>query len=324
VKFCKNGSDADSGALRLARAYTGRDLVAICESHPFFSVDDWFIGTTAINTGVPQTIQNLTLKFAYNDLASLEALFDSHPGQIAAVVLETQRVEPPQPGFLEGVRRLCDEQGTVMVLDEVVTGFRWAVAGAHSLYGVTPDLSTWGKGMANGFALAALAGKREIMERGGLDHPHERVFLLSYTNAAETPGLAAAIATMDVYEREPVIEHLHRQGDRLAAALTEAARAHGVERYFTLFGRGCALFYGTKDADGRPSQPFRTLFLQETVKRGLLAPNLFTNFSHTDALVDETIAIIDAALLVYSRALEDGYEAHLEGKPVAPVYRRFN
>ncbi|CAN5678867.1 glutamate-1-semialdehyde 2,1-aminomutase [soil metagenome] len=324
VKFAKNGSDADSGAVRLARAITGRDLVAICVDHPFFSVDDWFMGSTTLDAGIPASTRAMTLKFRYNDVSTLEQLFAEFPDQIAAVVMEVEKVEPPQPGFLESVRRACDQHGALLVFDEIVTGFRWSTAGAHSLHGVVPDLSTWGKGMANGFSVAALAGKREYMERGGLDHAKERIFLLSYTNAAETPSLAAAIATMGFYAENPVIETLAKQGDRLAAGLRTVAKARGVEDQFTVFGRGCGLLYGTKDQDGNPSQPFRTLFLQETVKRGLLAPSLFDNYSHTDELVDRTIEIVDEALVVYARALEDGWEEHVVGRPVAPVMRRFN
>jgi glutamate-1-semialdehyde 2,1-aminomutase len=323
VKFAKNGSDANSAALRVARAVTGRDLVAICDQ-PFFSVDDWFMGSTVLDAGVPASTSALTLKFHYNDLRSLEDLFATHPRQIAAVVMEVERIEPPLPGFLAGVRDLCDREGALLVFDEIVTGFRWSDAGAHSQHGVVPDLSTWGKGMANGFSIAALAGKREYMERGGLGHSHERIFLLSYTNAAETPSLAAAIATMSFFAENPVIATLERQGRRLATGIEEVTRARGVAEHVTVFGRGCALYYGIKDQAGNPSQPFRTLFLQETVRRGLLAPSLFDNFSHTDPLIDRTVEIIDESLVVYARALEDGWEKHLSGRPVAPVMRKFN
>jgi glutamate-1-semialdehyde 2,1-aminomutase len=192
------------------------------------------------------------------------------------------------------------------------------------VHGITPDLSTWGKGIANGFALSALAGRREVMELGGLDHDRERVFLLSTTHGAEHVGLAAGIATMATYRDEPVIGTLEARGDRLRVGVEEVARRHGVEDRFTVAGRGSCLFFGTADADGAPSQEFRTLFLQETIARGVLAPSFVVSYSHTEADIDRTIEIVDEALAVYASALEGGVDRFLRGRPVKPVYRRFN
>jgi glutamate-1-semialdehyde 2,1-aminomutase len=205
-----------------------------------------------------------------------------------------------------------------------VSGFRWHTGGAQEVHGVTPDLSTWGKGVANGFALSALAGRREIMELGGLQHDRERVFLLSTTHGAEHVGLAAGIATMETYRDEPVIETLHARGEQLRSGVEEVARARGVDGRFTVAGRGSCLFYGTADGDGMASQAFRTLFLQETIARGLLAPSFVVSYSHTEADVYQTVEIVDAALQTYADALEGGVERFLEGRHVQPVYRRFN
>jgi glutamate-1-semialdehyde 2,1-aminomutase len=325
VKFAKNGSDATTAALKLARACTGRDMVAVCADHPFFSVDDWFIATTPLDAGIPSVVADLTVGFRYNDLTGLEDTFRRYPDRIALVVLEPERTVPPEPGYLQGVIDLAHRHGALVLFDEIVTGFRWHRGGAQTEYGVTPDLSAWGKAMANGFALAALAGKREIMELGGLTQTErDRVFLLSTTYGAETAGLAAAIATIAVYREEDVTGHLHRQGRRLAAGIGESIRRHGVEDSFSTFGRECCLFYATRDAAGNPSQPFRTLFLQETVRRGLLAPSLITSYAHDDRAIDETIGIVDEALAVYADALGNGIEHFLEGRPVQPVYRRRN
>src|SRR5690606_28759928 len=139
----------------------------------------------------------------YNEPDDLSALFARHPGRIACVILEAATWKEPDDGYLHAVQRLCRENGALMILDEMITGFRWDLHGAQGVYGITPDLSTFGKGMGNGFAVAALAGRREIMERGGLHHPHDRVFLLSTTHGAETSGLAAARAVIETYRREP-------------------------------------------------------------------------------------------------------------------------
>jgi len=182
VKYGKNGSDANTAAVRLARAITGRDLIGYDESAPFLAIHDWFIGKTAVNAGVPKTIQELCVGFRYNDSASVERMFAEHKGKIACVVMEVCRDVKPVAGFLENVRRLCTENGALLIFDEVVTAFRYALNGAHSLFGVTPDFLAIGKGMANGYAISAILGKRDYMERGGIRHDKERVFFLSTTN----------------------------------------------------------------------------------------------------------------------------------------------
>ena len=202
VKFAKNGSDVTTAAVKLARAYTGRNLIAICGDQPFFSTDDWFIGTTEMNAGIPQAVIDMTLKFRYNDLANLRELFDQHPGQIACVLMEAEATTPPAPGYLKAVKELCEERGAVLIFDEMITGFRWHLGGAQKFHDVVPHLSTFGKAMGNGFAISALAGKREIMRLGGLDHDQQRVFLLSTTHGAETHALAAAHETIRIYREQ--------------------------------------------------------------------------------------------------------------------------
>ncbi|MEP9396658.1 glutamate-1-semialdehyde 2,1-aminomutase [Mesorhizobium sp. KR2-14] len=325
VKFCKDGSHATSGAVRLARAYTGRDLVACCADHPFFSTDDWFIGTTAMNSGIPGTVRGLTVTFRYNDLSSVKELFARHAGKIAALILEPSRVDEPRDGFLHETQRLCRENGALLILDEMITGFRWHLGGAQGSYGIEPDLSTFGKALANGFSVSALAGRREYMRLGGLEHTDRpRVFLLSTTHGAETHSLAAAIATMRTYQAEPVIEHLYRQGEKLREGIETSARRHGLGNHFKIVGRPCCLAYATLDENGQSSQAFRTLFLQETIRHGVLMPSLVVSYSHDDAAVAQTIDAVDKALEVYARALDGGVERFLVGRPSQLVYRRFN
>jgi glutamate-1-semialdehyde 2,1-aminomutase len=325
VKFCKNGSDATSAAVKLARAYTGRDKIAYCADHPFFSVDDWFIGATPMGAGVPKAITDLTVSFRYNDIASVEALFAAHSGQIAGLILEPARIEEPQDGFLHAVQRLCREHGALFILDEMITGFRWHKGGAQALYGVTPDLSTFGKAMGNGFSVSALAGKREFMRLGGLEHTDRpRVFLLSTTHGAETHALAAAIATMQIYRAEPVIEHLERLGARLKSGMDEVVAFHGLADHIVTMGRPSCLLFATRDAEGKPSQAFRTLFLQETIRRGVIMPSLVVSYSHTDEDIERTVDAVDGALGIYKRALADGAEKFLFGRPSQVVQRRFN
>jgi glutamate-1-semialdehyde 2,1-aminomutase len=322
VKFTKDGSTADTAAVKLARKYTGRDLVAMCAEHPFFSYDDWFIATTTSDGGIPEAARRETLRFSYNDLDGVRQLFDSHPNQIAAVILEPARTDDPQPGFLPGLRDLCHSRGAILIFDEMITGFRWNLGGAQKEYGVVPDLSTFGKAVANGFPLSVLCGKREIMRLGSRERPQDDVFLLSTTHGAETPSLAAGIQTMKIYSTEPVIDHLHRQGKRLAAGAAQAAQRHGVQRYFDVTGRPCNLFFGTRGLNGEPSQEFRTLFLQEIIERGVIAPSFVVSYSHSDEDIDRTIEAIDGALAVYARALDQGVEKFLVGRPSCHVFDR--
>ena len=325
VKFAKHGSDATTAAVKLARAHTGRDLVAICTDHPFFSTDDWFIGAGAMPAGVPAAVRALTAGFRYNDVGSVSEVFAAHPGQIACLVLEAETTTAPEPGFLAAVRRLCDEHGALLVVDETLTGFRWHNRGAQEVHGVTGDLAVYGKAMGNGFAISALVGRPDVMELGGLRHDRERVFLLSTTHGAETHALAAAIAVMREYQESPVVETLYRQGARLRAGVTEAAARHGVSDHVGVLGRDCNLIYFTKDASGERSQPFRTLFLQELIAGGVIAPSFSISYAHTDADVDRTVEAVDAALAVYAKALDAGsVDGLLRGRPVAPVFRRFN
>lgn len=324
IKFAKNASDATTAAVRLARAATGRDLVAICSDHPFFSTDDWFIGASAMPAGIPAAIRDLTKGFRYNDLPGLERLLAAYPGQVAAVVLEPETSTPPAPGYLAGLRQLCDRNGVVLIFDETITGFRWHLGGAQTLYGVRPHLSVFGKALANGFALAALVGERDLMERGGIDRPGERVFLLSTTAGAESVGLRAGIATLEVYRREPVIATLHAVGDRLRDGLTRLAERHGVGAHFEVIGRACNLVFVTKDAAGNRCQNMRTLFMQEMIKGGVIGPSFVVNYGHDAEAVERTLTAADQALGVYAAALMDGPSRFLEGRPVRPVFRPTN
>jgi glutamate-1-semialdehyde 2,1-aminomutase len=325
VKFSKDGSDATSGAVKIARAYTGRDLVAICADHPFFAVDDWFIGSTPIWGGVPQATRDLTVKFKYNDIESVKALIAQYPGQIAGFILEPTRGVDPKDNFLHDVKRLAREAGALFILDEMISGFRLHKFGAQHMYDIDPDLSTWGKAIANGFSVSALAGKREYMRLGDLEQwDKPRVFLLSTTHGGETHGLAAMMATMDVYANEPVIEHMIAMGKRLMTGIEQAARARTVQEHITVSGMPSNAVFGTTDPDKKPSQAYRSLFLQELIQRGVLAPSIVVSYAHKEADIDQTIEAFDGAMEVYARALNDGAEKYLVGRPSQMVYRTFN
>lgn len=325
VKFAKDGSSILTAGVKLARAFTGRELIAVCNDSPFFSYNDWFIGLTPIDSGIPPLNKSLTVTYQYNDIDSLVALFERYPDRIAMVLMEPARTTEPADGFLHKVRALTRKQGAVFMVDETISGFRFHRGGAQSVYGVTPDLSCFGKAMANGFSLSALTGRREIMELGGLRHNKERVFLLSTTHGAEYPSLAAAVETMRIYRDEPVVEHLYRVGERLRQGFEQAAADAGVQKYLTIFGRPCNLLFATADHESKPSQAFRTLFLQELIRWGVLAPNFLVSYSHEDDDIDCTIEALRRAARVYAQAIDARTtEGLLIGEPSRSVYRRYN
>jgi glutamate-1-semialdehyde 2,1-aminomutase len=320
VKFSKDGSSVVTAAVKLARAYTGRDMVAACADHPFFSYDDWWIGTTSLDGGIPSAFPALTAKFRYNDIDGLRALFDRFGARIACVVLEPARTQEPEAGFLESVRDLCSSRGAVLIFDEMITGFRWSLGGGQESYGVKADLSTFGKAMANGFSVSALVGRRDIMDLGGAGNPGKKVFLLSTTHGAETHALAAALRTIQIYQEEPVIEHLYRQGRRLREGIESTISELRLTPYFGLVGRPCNLVYETRDQSGEPSQLFRSLFMQELIKGGVLAPSFVVSYAHDDGDIDRTIEVVSAALGVYRKALDEGAEGYILGPSVTPVF----
>jgi len=325
VKFAKDGSAVVTAGVKLARAYTGRSIVAICSESPFLSYNDWFIGLTQMDGGILPTDKSMTVTFGYNDLQGLEDLFNRYPGEIALVLMEAERVTEPRAGFLQKAAAVARREGALFMFDESISGFRFHRGGAQAIHGVTPDLSCFGKAMANGFSLSALTGRREIMKLGGLDHEKKRVFLLSTTHGAETPALAAAVETMRIYRDEPVIEHLYRVGERLREGFLEAVADAGMQKHLTIAGRPCNLLFGTLDHEGKPSQAFRTLFLQELIRWGVLAPSLIVSYSHDDSDIDYTIEAIARAAAIYARAVENGgTDGLLVGSPTQSVYRRYN
>lgn len=347
VKFAKNGSNVTTAAVKIARSYTGRRFVCVPRQQPFFSFDDWFIGTTNLKRGIPGEHVTHTLVFDYGDASSLKDLFDAHPGEIAAVMLEPattmlpcdQKCQHPAEwpqsscascpnnagNFLHQVQAMCRQDGALFILDEMITGFRWHVAGAQTFFGVTPDLCTFGKGMANGYSVAAVAGRREVMQVGSIDQPGmERTFLLSTTHGAEMPGLAAFIETVRIYQEDAVTDHLWNYGKRLKSGLSEVASRHGLDQHFVMDGPAISLNYLTLDKDKKPSMALRTLYAQEMIRNGVMMPWVAVSQSHGDTELALTLDAADKALAVLKQALDSKVEDFLLGPAIKPVFRSHN
>lgn len=324
VKFAKNGSTVTTAAVKLARAYTGKEYVARCAQHPFFSYDDWFIGDTVMDSGIPESYKSRTLSFDYNDIVSLEKLFAEYPQEIACVILEPAATEEPKDGFLHKIRDLCQKNNAVFILDEMITGFRWHLQGACKYYDIVPDLVTFGKGMANGFSVAALCGKREIMELGGIFHDKDRVFLISTTHGAEMCGLGAFLETIKVYKEYDVIERIWNSGKHLCEGMNQIAHQIGIEDKLQFVGIPCSPYFVTKDQQGRVSLEFRTLFMQEMIKNRVLMPWVALSYAHTPELIEVALQAGRASMEVYKKALREGVDKYLTGRAIKPVFRKKN
>ena len=326
VKFAKNGSTVTTAALKLARAYTGRKYVAFCSDHGFFSYDDWYIGKKPNNSGVPEEISNLSLTFRYNDIKSVEELFMKYPGQIAGVILEPMEFDYPQDNFLHKLKELCSKNGTVFILDEMITGFRLGYPGAHTMLGVRADLTTWGKGVANGFSCCILAGKKEIMELGGITHKKERVFLISTTHGAETHSLAAAMATIKMVRESNLVERNIKMGEILRKGLVDEIKSFGLSEYVTVKGHPCWLLLQFRNEKKEFCDGFKTLAMQEAVKHGLLFRGSFVfSLAHGDKELARTLQVFRKIFRVYKAAIKSGtYKTFLVGEPVKPVFRKWN
>jgi len=347
VKFTKNGSAAVSAGVKLARAYTGRDLVASCTQHPFFSYDDWFIGSTVVKKGIPKSIQKLTKHFNYNDIDSLKKIIKIYPEKIACVVLEPATNICPSTNtskndccgkikcdrshknsknnYLLEVQKLCKKHGIIFILDEMITGFRWDLKGAQHLYGVKPDLSTFGKAMANGFSVSCIAGKRDIMQLGSIEHiGQERTFLLSTTHGAEMSSLGAFVATYKYMKKNSVINHIWEYGYNLKKVMNLLAKKYKIQENFIAEGPSCSPVYSLKDNEGKTSLPLRTLFSQEMIKNKILMPWITLSFRHGAKELKITEKALNKVFPIIKLAIDNGVDKYLEGDIIKPVFRTHN
>lgn len=315
VRFVKNGSDATGAAVRLARAYTGRDLILSCGYH---GMQDWYIGASENNLGVPEAVQRLIETFPFNDAEALEATLERRFGEVAAVIMEPVRTEEPLPGYLARVRELATRHGALLIYDEVVTGFRVALGGAQSHYGVTPDLTALGKGMANGMPLSAVVGRADIMQLA------DQGAFISLTFGGETLSLAAAIATISELQRRDVFRHTWALGDRMQEGMKNLVERMNLQDIAKVAGTRImpGLFFSA--CGDATANDVLSLFQQETAARGVLF--LGVNYlcaSHSEGDIDYTIGVFGEALEQVSK-LKHGtpLKQLLRGQSYRPVFKR--
>jgi glutamate-1-semialdehyde 2,1-aminomutase len=313
VRFGKNGSDATSAAIRLARAYTGKEHIAVCGYHGW---QDWYIGSTTRSLGVPESTKSLTHTFKYNDISSLEQIFRQQENKIAVVILEPMNTHFPQDNFLQKVKELCKKQGAVLIFDETITGFRFSMGGAQELFDVTPDLATFGKGMANGYPISAVVGRKDIMML------MEDIFF-SGTFAGETLSLAATQATLNFMEQHNVIAHLTAMGEKLQAGLEKIIDDMQAQKWLSLSGHPVWSFLNIAEQGRYSAIELKSLFLQEMARRGILlggGHNL--SYAHKSADIDKLLLAYKAVLPILANTIKkNNFDSVFKGELLQPVFK---
>jgi glutamate-1-semialdehyde 2,1-aminomutase len=313
VRFGKNGSDATAGAIRVARAYTKKDHVLVCGYHGW---QDWYIGSTTRDLGVPQAVKDLTHKFFYNDIQSLETKLEELKGKVAAVILEPVNVVAPQENFLQKVKELTHHHGAVLIFDETITGFRYANGGAQEFFNVIPDLACFGKGLANGYPVSAVAGKAEIMKL------MEDIFF-SFTFGGETLSLAASYAVLNKLQKEPVVKTLFETGEKVINGLNAIINEFGLNEVFSVSGYPVWSFLIIKDTPKYNSWELKTLLLQEMFANGIFMIGTHNiSFSHSKEDVESLLRSYRAYFEKVKIALEkNNLSSMLRCEPLKPLFK---
>jgi glutamate-1-semialdehyde 2,1-aminomutase/spore coat polysaccharide biosynthesis protein SpsF len=312
VRFGKNASDATSAAVRLARAFTGHDHVIACGYHGW---QDWYIGATARNKGVPAVVAQLTHKVPFNDLGAVEAVFQAHPSDVAAIMLETVGADEPAPGYLQALKEIAHRNGALLVFDETITGFRIALGGAQAYYGVTPDLAAFGKAMGNGMPISAIVGRRDVMRE------MEEIFF-SATFGGETLSMAAALAVIDKMQREAVIERLWKTGAGLAARIERRIAEAGLQDTIRLKGIPPWKIVQFVDGRGTRKEAIKTLFVKEMLRHGVLITGTHNIcYAHDERDIEAVERAWQLALGTIAEELATGLLEKRLGVPVImPVF----
>jgi glutamate-1-semialdehyde aminotransferase len=311
IRFSKTGSDAATGALRAARAYTKRDNVAYCGTGGVWH--DWFTIITSRNKGIPQVLRSMIRKFNYNDIESLKLIFEQWHGEVAAVYMEPLFFEYPKKNFLHEVKKLCSKHGAILIFDEVITGFRVANGGAQEFLNIKADLAVFGKGIANGMPLGAVTGRQDVMQE------FDDVFF-STTYGGETLSIAASLAVIDELLEKNVVKHGWKLGNYMMSEFNKLADNIGVNA--KIEGIPIRSFFVFRDENNEPSLLHKSLFYQETLKRGMLfGPGaVFFSYSHTKNDINDALHACEASLKILKKAIEQHMEHKLlKGKIMKPV-----
>ena len=312
VRFAKNGSDATTAAIRLSRAYTGREEIAFCGYH---SWQDWYIGSTSMNKGVPKDVAKLSHRFVYNEIESLRKIYDSKPNKIAAVILEPMTSEYPKNNFLSEVKDLAKKNNSVLIFDETVTGYRYSIGGAQLEFNVTPDLTTLGKGIANGYPLSAIVGKKEIMKE------IENIFF-SGTFGGELLSLAAAKTVIQMHLDFDITSRIGSVGSKITLELQKIINSYKMEDFLHISGHPTWKFLNWTGSEEFNTQIIKTYFMQEMFKRGVLVLSTHNNsFSLTEKLSEQVINVYGEVISELNKSITDtSLVSKLHVNPIQPLF----
>ena len=311
VKISKTGADVCSAAIRVARAFTCRDKVFCCGYHGWH---DWYIGITSRNAGIPEAIQDLTYTFEYNDIDSIKAALDE---TVAAVILEPFIFEAPKPGFLQQLADACLENGTLLIFDEMWTGFRIALGGAQEYFNVKADLAVFSKACANGMPIALLTGRADVMELFNSE-------VFSYTTfGGEALSLAACIATINELQAKNVPAYLDEKGALLKDGYNQLAIELSMDKYSRCIGFNCRTMVTFTPEAGNGLE-VKTLMQQEMIKRGVLWAGFHNMcYSHTDEDISYTLSAYREVLPIVKEAIQSGdVKSYLKGEVLEAVFRK--
>ncbi len=343
VKFCKNSSNAVTGAVKLSRAYNKKNIILRCQDHPFFSFDDWFITSTDLKRGIPSVYSKLTLTFNYNDLESLKKKIKKYNRQISCLVMEASTFECPMINnergccqklnctrnykknhLLKEIQNLCKENNIVFIIDETITGFRWHKKGAVEKYNLDPDLVIYGKAIANGFSLAVLGGKKKIMDQATITKKGmERVFFLSSTHGGEMSSLAAAKKTMEIINKTDAIKKIWEHGINLINEVNEISKNLGIFENFHLFGLPCSPYVQT-NFKNKPDLKLKTIILKNLINHKILMPWISISSSHNQNHLKYVVSAFKKILPNLRNDLSNSKKIYKVKNPVKPVFRKFN
>ncbi|MEC7641747.1 MAG: aminotransferase class III-fold pyridoxal phosphate-dependent enzyme [Nitrospinota bacterium] len=314
ARFGKNGADATSVAVRIARAVTGRDHIAYCGYHGWH---DWYIANTDLNSGIPKFNEQLAHSFTYNNLDSLEQIFKQNKGKVACVIMEPLTVLEPEDNFLHKVKEMAHHHGALLIFDEIITGFRFSLGGAQELTGVTPDLAAFAKAISNGVPLSAIVGKKEYM------FALEKTFF-SFTYGGDCIGLSAAKACIPKIRREKVPDHLNEVGSLLKDNFNKLADQYGLTEFTGCVGYPCRTVV-TFDGQGRfDSLEMKSYFQQELLRRGILWAGYHAlSFSHQREDIEMTLNAFEDVMKLFKKIVDgsQSLRSFIEGEPVKPVFR---
>ena len=334
IKFAKNGSTVTTAAIKLARAYTKRDYILFPKTHPFYSYDDWYIITKECNAGIPKSISKFSIQFEQCNIESLKKAFKENPNKIACVIMEPEKnycnvscnCKIRVDDFLKQAVNLAHDNGALFITDEMVTGFKTYLPGSTVKYNLDADLTTWGKGIANGFSFCALTGKKKIMELGGIkDKNREKVFLISTTHGAETTSLAAVNATIDFFKKKKVIYKNKNLLKKLTLGCKKIIQELNVDRFVKLIESDWLVSFDFYDNKNRICLKTKTLIQQEMIKKNILFQGFFIPcYAHNSNDIYKFHSAFKNSLKILNLAWLHGFNKYLHGKIVQPVFTKYN